>query len=186
MSRKRRFVLAGGILLGVAGIGILLRPRAKVDSHLDAVTKVAELLTGEDGDKLSPGERREIWNRLRRELARLTPRQQQDFWAPRRQALREWLSAFMKTPRPQQVAILNEEIARIEEFRRQLRGGSQDMSATTAQQPARLEQTRQQALSAASPAERALVADFLAMLAVQRVQTGLAAAVSPWTPAGET
>jgi hypothetical protein len=176
IENRRRWVLIVGImLLTAAGIGAywLLLP----DPQFVKVMELREMLTSEETRGLPREKRRELFAEFRQEAAKLTPQQRRQMWADRANRFQERLEKFSKASQQERTAMLDEQIKREEEFRRNSQGftgGNRGGSGS----PEDREQRRRQWLDNTSPEQRALLAEFRQQLQQRRQQLGLPP--SPW------
>jgi hypothetical protein len=129
----------------------------------------------------APTNRQAQWQQLREEIARLSPRQRQEFWAERRKEFRAWLADLFQAPPDERAARLDEEIDRMQTFRRQ--GQSSDGGPSAGgpmPTPQQLDLRSRQWLDATTPEERVMVALYFQMLAQRQQQLGQPACSSPW------
>src|SRR5262249_22836561 len=87
LLRRRKLLLALAVLLLLLAGLWLFRPSARAAR----VKALQQELFGEAGRKLTPQERREKFQQLRRESAKLTPAERNDVWSAQRKRRREEL-----------------------------------------------------------------------------------------------
>jgi hypothetical protein len=140
-------------------------------------------VTGANAARFSPEERRRQWQELRQAIERLTPKDRKAFWTQRRRQFRDWLDNFFRSPRREQIARLDEEIDRMNAFRRREGAdgaGGQGPAWATGLSDEELRQRQKLWLDLTSAEERALVDQYFAMLEQQRQQRGQSGGGSPW------
>jgi hypothetical protein len=180
-ARKRKYwavALMLLLLLGIAGSLWYRRP----DASLARALALRDRLTGADAARSSPVERRRQWMQLREAIDQLTPKDRKAFWAERRRRFRAWLDDFFRSSRPEQIARLDEEIERMNAFRRREASDSasgKGPSWTAGLSEEELQQRQKLWLDLTSAEERALVDQYFAMLAQQQQQRGQGGG-SPW------
>jgi hypothetical protein len=182
VQKRKRLVVFGALCLILVLVGLFwFRNHLHRRAILHRVEEMTARLTGEPSERAPGSDRRARWNEWHFEIERLSPDLRHEFWARRRADFHAWLRDLMKASQREQAALLAEIIERIKDFRTQwdkLSGGEpgwwHDLSSLE------LEKRQQQWLSMAGPEERALVNEFLRMLAAQALQDGLAAVPSPW------
>ncbi len=176
-NSKRLLLTAGLLLLLAAGIGAYwyLRP----DPQFVKVMELREQLTSEETRQLPREQRRELWTEFRQEVEKLTPEQRRQLWADRPNRFQERLEKFSKASPKERIAMLDEQIKREEDFRRNAANQGVDRANWRgAGTPEDREQRRRQWLDNTTPEQRALMAEFRQQLQQRRQQLGLPS--SPW------
>ena len=174
----RRLAFTVGVLLLVAaaiGAYWYLRP----DPQFVKVMELREKLTSEEARGLPREQRRELWREFRQEAEKLSPEQRRQLWADRAKRFQERQERFSKASRKERLAMLDEQIKREQDFRRNAAnqgwtGGNWGGSST----PEDRERRRRQWLDNTTPEQRALMAEFRQQLQQRRQQLGLPP--SPW------
>jgi hypothetical protein len=180
-ARKRKYgavALLLLLLLIIAGWRWSRRPEAPLARAL----ALRDRVTGADSARLSPEERRRQWRQLREAAEQLTPADRKAFWAERRRQFRDWLDDFFRAPRREQIARLDEEIDRMNAFRREATDSASGQGPGWTAGLSEEELLRRQKLwlDLTTAEERALVDQYFAMLEQQRQQRGQSADFSPW------
>jgi hypothetical protein len=117
-SRTRKgLVVLALLLLLLSAAGLLARLRA--DRQLARVKDLRNQLAGPAGRQLTREQRREGWQRLRKEVQRLSPAQRRMLFDERRKQQRERLAKFFKLSPEERLAELDRRIDRMEAMRQQ-------------------------------------------------------------------
>jgi hypothetical protein len=165
------------LLLIAAAIGAYwyLRP----DPQFVKVMEMRDKLTSEESRGLSRDQRRDLWREFRQEVEKLSPEQRRQLWADRANRFQERLQKFAKASPKERTAMLDEQIKREEEFRRNaVNQGAPRGNWGGGGTPEDREQRRRQRLDNTTPERRALMAEFRQALQQRRQQLGLSP--SPW------
>jgi hypothetical protein len=175
-NSKRLPFTAGLLLLIAAGIGAYwyLRP----DPQFVKVMELREQLTSEEARKLPREQRRALWTEFRQEVEKLTPEQRRELWADRANRFQERLEKFAKASPKQRIAMVDEQIKRQEDFRRNAANQGLNRANWGGGTPEDREQRRRQWLDNTTPEQRAVMAEFRQQLQQRRQQLGLPS--SPW------
>jgi hypothetical protein len=162
------------LLLLLLGLVVAVRGRRPEPSPLRAAALI-DRLTGTES--APPQERRRQVRELRETLAQLSPREQTEFWDDRRRRFCDWLDDFFRAPADEQAVRLDDEIARMRDFRRQAEGEGDDSTNGPGEEELRRRQKIWLDLTTAE--ERALVDQYLGMLSQRQQQFGQSG-FSPW------
>ena len=113
-EHKRKFIGLGLLLLIAAAFAIFWRLRPD-----PRVAEARELGKQMRNTNLSADQRRALGKQLRDKVQQLSPAQRRQLFGDRRKAMRERMAGYFKKPRREQIAQLDEDINRMEQFRRQ-------------------------------------------------------------------
>ncbi len=183
MNTKARRLLAAGLLLLLVAAVWLFRP----DPRVARAKALRQELFGPAGKQLSTEQRQQRWREYREVTKRLTPAQRQQLSAEgRKQKQREIARYFRLSPR-ERAQFLDQQIRREQQIRQQMQarggapggGGGPGGRGAGASAPAgkRTEQERDQRrqgfLDRSSPAERAMMGQYMKDLNQRRSQLNL-------------
>jgi hypothetical protein len=202
MVRSRRktilFLSLGALLILGGFLYWLFRPNPQV-------TKVKEMrreLFAESSRKLSPLERRERFEELRKEQAKLTPAERKQLAADARKARKAELEHYFTLSKAEKTKLLDKRIDQMEAMRKQMQaagspgrgsqggtgsgntlgfpqgaGGANGGSGRT---PEERERWRKEMLDSTTPEERAQMDQFRKDLQARRTQRGLPSSPGGW------
>jgi hypothetical protein len=181
LRKRKRWLVA---LIFLLLLGILAAAWQSGRPLLSKALAAREQLN-DPGSALSPQKRSELLQQLHQTLGQLSPAERKEFWAERRQQFRDWLDDFFQAPRQEQIARLDAEIDRMDDFRRRnadqvgngWAGGLSDEDLLLRQK---------QWIDLTTAEERAQVDRYFDMLAQQRQQRSQGNGTSPWGGGGST
>jgi hypothetical protein len=181
------------LVLGIVGFAWHWRP----NPHLARIKQLGEQLRGDEGQNLSPEERRQLREQIRAEVAQLSPEEREKWGrersAERRRRMQERLEKYFALPEDERTAFLDAEIDRQEARRQQWQrdgdsggrpwggrggadgqgnasqGGSGSMSTEDR------EQRRKSWLDSMSPEDRTMWHQYMKDMSDRRQQRGLPA-----------
>jgi hypothetical protein len=178
---RRRVTLAVCVLLLLL-LGLAAYALAP-DRQLAKVKQMRAELTGEAGRSLSPEQRRQKWEQLRRESEKLSPAQRNELGREQRERFQAEMNRFFKMSKKEQNAYLDSQIDRMEAFRKrmaqqggarpgQFAGGGAFMASRSSGNPEDREQRRRQRLDNSTPEQRAQMDLFRKMMNQRRSERG--------------
>jgi hypothetical protein len=119
-SRKRWLLAAAVLLLLLTGLGAwYFWPNAQ----MARVKEMRQQLLGEAGRKLSPSERRQKWEALRKEQEKLSAAQRKQLGEEARKRRRQEVERYSTLSKADKVKWLDEQIDRMEAARRERQAG---------------------------------------------------------------
>lgn len=165
-----------GVLL-VAGLGWVWS-HFRTDPQVAVARAMQRQLMGAEGEQLPETERRELWTKLREQVAEMTPEQRREVFEGARGGFEERIDKFFTLTESQRQAFLDEDIDRMEKFRAQAgkdskndrgpRGGGRNASAD------KRNEMRRSRLDRTTPEQRAKFSEYRRQLQARRQQRGLA------------
>jgi hypothetical protein len=152
-------------------LAILLYLRLRPDPN---VARARELAKQMANPTLSAEQRREVGRQLRDQVQKLNPAQRRDLFRDRRKVMEERIAGFFKKSRQEQVAQLDEDINRMQQFRGQgpPPGGPVNNPARARSGEDR-DTRRRERLDQTTPEFRAQMAEYFKQLNARRQQRGL-------------
>ena len=174
VSRTCQRLLRVGIVALSIFLAVLLYLRLRPDPH---VARARELAKQMANSTLSAEQRREVGRQLRDQVQKLNPAQRRDFFQDRRKAMEKRIADFFKKSRQEQVAQLDEDINRMQQFRGQgpPPGGGPLNIAGRARSAEDRDTRRRERLDQNTPEFRAQMAEYFKQLNARRQQRGLRA-----------
>ena len=166
---RKRFIVAG-IVLMLAVLAFFLYRRVRPDSQLAHARDLGKQLAD---SSLSANQRRELGKQFREEVRKLSPQQRGDLFKDRQKAMRDRIAGFFKKSKQEQVAQLDEDINRMQQFRGQdpPPGGANGAAPFVSSEDR--DTRRRQRLDQSTAEERAQRAEYFKQLKARRQQRGL-------------
>jgi uncharacterized membrane protein len=168
-STGRRLLVAGIVALS-AFLAVLLYLRFRPDPKVAQARELAKQLADRT---LSAEQRREMGRQLRDQVQKLNPAQRRDLFQDRRKAMEKRIADFFKKSRQEQIAQLDEDINRMQQFRGQgPPGGGQMNNPGRARSSEDRDTRRRERLDQSTPEFRAQMAEYFKQLNARRQQRG--------------
>lgn len=166
------------------------------DPQLAKVHELREQLSGDNGKKLTPEQRRELWQQFGDAMKQLSPEQRQQLRQDGQRTFENRVKNFFALPKKDQIAHLDQEINRQEAARKKWDaqkksgkgpGGSGFGKGAgfgkgpgkASGDPQQREQRRKQRLEQTTPEQRAMFSEYARLLSERRKQRGLSAGRGP-------
>ena len=168
INRKR--IVALGILIVLTVLVLCLYQRVRPDPQLAHARELGKQLADRS---LSSEKRRELGKQFRDEMRKLSPQQRGELFKDRQKAMRDRIAGYFKKSRQEQMAQLDEDINRMQQFRGQ---GPPPGGANTAAPFVSSEDRdtrRRQRVDQSTAEERAQRAEYFKQLNARRQQRGL-------------
>jgi hypothetical protein len=168
LSRNRFIVVA--IVLVLAVLALCLYRRIRPDPRLAHARDLGKQMADRS---LSADQRRELGKQFREEVRKLTPAQRGDLFKDRQKAMRERIAGFFKKSKQEQIAQLDEDINRMQQFQGQGPAPGGRNAAGVARSSEDRDTRRRERIDLSTPEERALRAEYFKQLNARRQQRGL-------------
>jgi hypothetical protein len=114
VNRKR--IVALGIVIVLVVLVLCLYQRVRPDPQLAHARELGKQLADRS---ISGDQRRELGKQFRAEMRKLSPQQRGELFKDRQRAMRERIAGFFKKSRQEQIAQLDSDINRMQQFRNQ-------------------------------------------------------------------
>lgn len=169
--RNRQRLLTASIVLLSAFLAALAFLRFRPDPKVAQARELAKQLA----DRSLPAEqRRELGKQFREQVQRLSPAQRGDLFKDRRKAMEERIASFFKKSRQEQLAQLDEDIDRMQQFRGQgPPGGGFGNNPGRGRSAEDRDTRRRERLDQTTPEFRAQRAEYFRQLNARRQERGL-------------
>jgi hypothetical protein len=122
MNKKHWSIAAVVVLMLLFGAAWAMGMFHSDEAALNALKAKAATLMGEEGQKLTPEQRRKGWEELRAEAEKLPPEQRRLAMQAGRQQfqqrMNDHIAEFFKLPKEKQLAALDKDIKRMEEWQK--------------------------------------------------------------------
>ncbi len=168
--REHKRLVAGPLILLMIALALLIYLRRRPDPRIVQARELSAQLRDRN---LSAEQRRDVAGKLREQMQKLPQDKRREVFAEQRKAFQERLASFFKKSRPEQIAQLNEDIKRMEQFRQQFQQSGQLVNAPPPAPQRNSEERRRQRLDNSTPEERAMRSEYFRQLAERRHQMGL-------------
>jgi hypothetical protein len=168
LNRKRLLVASLALLLVV--LALFLYRRARPDSQVAHARELGKQIAD---TSITADQRRELGKRLREEVRKLSPEQRSELFKDRREAARARMASFFKKSRQEQIAQLDEDINRMQQFRGQGPPGGAMNGAAASRSSEDRDTRRRQRVDQGTPEDRAMRAEYFQQLNARRQQRGL-------------
>jgi hypothetical protein len=144
------------------------------------VEKLRQQMASAEARKLPPEQQRELRRQFGKEMEKLSPAERNRLFAERQRRSRERMQNYFKQPRQQQVALLDQDIKRMEQMRQQggnqFGPGAQGNPTQNGRGPSSAEdrdRRRRDRLDQSTPEDRAMFAEYLSQLRARQQQRGM-------------
>lgn len=191
--RGRRWKLGMAVLLLLfLGVGWYCWP----DGRVNTAKRLRDELSGEKGKALTSEQRQQKWRQLRQTMEKMTPAQREVLRAEDRKRRTAELGKYFSLSPAEKARYLDERIKRMNQMSQgravgpgsanrgpaggqNNRGGTGAGSPTGGRSTAARDGRRQDRLDGSTPAERAMLAQYMSDLSARRRQLGLPAMGGP-------
>lgn len=171
LRNPRRFAALIILFLLLAGAAYWYW-RAQPDPKVAHARELGKQLADRSLDK---NQRQELAKQFREEVRQLAPEQRRELFKDRQKQFQERIAAYFKKPRNEQLAQLDEDIKRMDEFRKQrpqgATGNNPNNGWTNASSQDRDLRHRER-LDQGTPEQRAQMAEYFRQLNARRAQLG--------------
>jgi len=166
----QRLLRVGIVALSIF-LAILLYLRLRPDPN---VARARELAKQMADATLSADQRRQVGRQFRDQVQKLNPAQRRDVFQDRRKAMEKRIADFFKKSRQEQIAQLDEDINRMQQFRGQgpPQGGGPMNNPGRARSSEDRDTRRRERLDQTTPEFRAQMAEYFKQLNARRQQRG--------------
>jgi hypothetical protein len=175
-KRTRRGIASLCLLLALLLLFLIFYRLRHGDPQLAKVEKLRQQMASEETRKLSLEQQRELRRQFGREVQKLAPADRQKLFAERQRRSRERLQNYFSLPRQQQIAMLDEDINRMERMRQQAGNQSGQNPPQGGRGPSSAEdrdRRRRDRLDQTTPEDRAMFAEYFSQLRARRQQRGM-------------
>jgi hypothetical protein len=170
MILNRERLVAAGILIVLAILAFSLYRRIRPDPQLAHARELGKQLADRS---LSADQRRELGKQFREEMQKLSPQQRGDLFKDRQKAMRDRIAGFFKKSKQEQMAQLDEDINRMQQFRGQGPPPGGRNGAQVARSSDDRDNRKRERIDQTTPEERAQRAEYFKQLNARRQQRGL-------------
>src|SRR5262245_44142408 len=171
LRKQKRFLGAAAIALLLC-LAVLLYWRLRPDPKLAQARELGKQLADRG---LSAEQRRELGKQFRDQVKGLSADQRSELFKDRRKAFEDRIAGYFKKSRQEQIAQLDEDIDRMNQFRGPRGAGGPMNNAGPGGSAEDRDLRRRQRLDQTTPEQRAQMAEYFKQLNDRRRQRGLAA-----------
>jgi hypothetical protein len=170
MIVNRKGIVALGIVIVLVVLVVCLYQRIRPDPQLASARELGKQLADRS---LSADQRRELGKQFREEMRKLSPQQRGQLFKDRQKAMQDRIAGFFKKSRQEQVAQLDEDINRMQQFRNQGPPPGPMNPAGVARSSDDRDARRRQRIDQSTAEERAQRAEYFKQLNARRQERGL-------------
>jgi hypothetical protein len=162
------------VILALAGLAVFWYGRLRPDSKVAHARELGKQLADRT---LSPDQRRELGKQFREATQQLSPEQRGELFKDRREAFNKRIADYFKKSQADQIAQLDEDIKRMDQFRGQRSGnGGPANNAVINSSAEDRDLRKRRRLDQSTPEGRAQRAEYFKQLNDRRRQLGIPAA----------
>jgi hypothetical protein len=175
LGNHKRLFLGGAVIVLIAVVAFLYW-RSGPDPQVEHVRALGKQLAD---NELSASQRQEVRKQFREEVRQLAPEQRRDLFKDRREAFQKRIADYFKKPRQEQIAQLDQDIKRMDEFLRQRQqdptAQANNLGTWRGGNSEDRDLRRRERLDQSTPQERAQRAEYFRQLNERRQQLGMGA-----------